>query len=194
MVIGILLATVMSLNILIDQLKSIPDWRRQREVQHPLWLLILTSLLGVMSGYTSLRGLTDFIHRHYQNVALELGQTVKRVPSYNTIRRMMLQVDAHQVGEVFHQWVQALQSVPSGSGLAFDGKVLGSTVSDCQGAQQDYVSVVSASLHEAGWVVGQAVFQHSSGNEIECVRRLLHQLEVKGTWVTLDALHCQKNG
>jgi hypothetical protein len=48
---------------LIEQLKTIPDWRRGRTVQYPLWLM---SLLRVMSGYSSLRGLEGFMQRHAQ--------------------------------------------------------------------------------------------------------------------------------
>ena len=51
----------MGLERLVDDLRTIPDWRRHREVQHPLWLMILMSLLGAMSGYSSLRGLTGSI-------------------------------------------------------------------------------------------------------------------------------------
>jgi hypothetical protein len=46
----------MGVEALMEQLKTIPDWRRGRTVQHPLWLMLLMSLLGVMSGYSSLRG------------------------------------------------------------------------------------------------------------------------------------------
>lgn len=59
----------MSIDDLGRQLKTIPDWRRGRTVQHPLWLMLLLCLLGVMSGYSSLRGLEDFMQRHQQAVA-----------------------------------------------------------------------------------------------------------------------------
>jgi len=61
--------TAMGVEALIEQLKTIPDWRRGRKVQYPLWLMLLLSLLGVMSGYSSLRGLADFMKRHQQEVA-----------------------------------------------------------------------------------------------------------------------------
>ncbi len=166
-----ILKQTMSLEDLIQELKTIPDWRRHREVQHPLWLLILTSLLGVMSGYSSLRGMTDFARRHYQTIAAELEQTVKHAPSYGTMRRMMNEVSGTAVARVFQRWVNPPEAVPAGSGVALDGKALASTVEDCQGAHQDYVSIVSACVHETGWVVGQAAFQHGTGSEIEQVRQ-----------------------
>ena len=184
----------MDLEDLIQELKTIPDWRRHRTVDHPLWLMILTSLIGAMSGYSSLRGMTDFAQRHYQTIATELEQSVTRAPSYSTVRRMMREVSGAAVAKVFHQWVNPPEAVPAGSGVALDGKALASTVQDCHGAHQDYVSIVSACLHETGWVVGQTAFQHGTGSEIEQVRQLVQQLKVKGAWLTLDALHCQKNG
>ena len=78
----------MSVENLVEHLKTIPDWRRGgRPVQYPLWLMLLTSLLGVMSGYTSLRGLADFMQRHQQAVGEYFGLTKKELPKYSTIRR-----------------------------------------------------------------------------------------------------------
>lgn len=55
---------------LIEQLKTIPDWRRGgRTVQHPLWLMLLMCLLALMSGYSSLRGWEEFMQRHPHEVS-----------------------------------------------------------------------------------------------------------------------------
>ena len=62
----------MGVEALIEQLKTIPDWRRGRTVQHPLWLLLM-SLLAVMSGYSSLRGWEDFMKRHQHEVSKLFG-------------------------------------------------------------------------------------------------------------------------
>jgi hypothetical protein len=185
---------MMNLEDLIQELKTIPNWRRHWKVEHPLWLMILTSLIGAMSGDSSLRGMTDFAQQHYQTIAIELEQAVKRAPSYSTVRRMMGEVSGTAVARVFHQWVTPALSVPAGSGVALDGKALASTAEDCHGVHQDYVSIVSACVHETGWVVGQTAFQNGKESEIQQVRQLVQQLKVKGAWLTLDALHCQKNG
>jgi len=70
----------MGVEALIEQLKMIPDWRRGRKVQYPLWLLLLLTLLGVMSGYSSLRGLEDFMQRHQQEVVELFGLTKAKLP------------------------------------------------------------------------------------------------------------------
>lgn len=184
----------MGVEALIEQLKTIPDWRRGRKVQYPLWLMLLMTLLGVMSGCNSLRGLEDFMKRHQVEVAELLGLAKAKLPSYSTLRDMVEHVDAAQVEAVFLNWAHQYLPVEAGDVVSVDGKALASSVVDCHGAQQDFVSVVSACVQRGNWVIGQVSFQNRKGSEIASVRQLLEQLNLSGVWVTLDALHTQKNG
>lgn len=183
----------MAIATLVEQLKTIPDWRRARKVQYPLWLMLLMSLLGVMSGCNSLRGLADFMERHQAEVAEYFALSKQKLPSYATIRRMTQQVDGNWVAQVFRDWARQAYPVAPGTVVAMDDKALASTLQDCHGQQQDYVTVVSACVHEYGWVVAQGSFNHRVGSEIATVRQLIEHLDLKGIWFTLDALHCQKN-
>lgn len=184
----------MGVEALIEQLKTIPDWRRGRAVQYPLWLMLLMTLLGVMSGYSSLRGLADFMHRHQSEVAEHFRLTKAKLPSYCTLREMTQSVDVTAVAGVFQEWARISAPVKVGGAVAMDGKALASTVQDCSGAKQDFVMVVSACVQSWAGVIGQTSFQNGKSSEIGAVRELLYQLDLKGVWVTLDALHCQKNG
>jgi hypothetical protein len=183
----------MGVEALIEQLKTIPDWRRGRKVQYPLWLMLLMSLLGVMSGYSSLRGLEDFMKRHQQEVVELFGLSKAKLPSYSTLRDMAMHVDVLKVAEIFLAWAKQALPIEAGDVVSLDGKALASTLKDCYGAQQDFVSVVSACVQQHDWVIGQFSFHNGKGSEITSVRQLLQQLDVKGVWVTLDALHTQKN-
>jgi len=183
----------MGVEALIEQLKKIPDWRRGRKVQYPLWLMLLMTLLGVMSGYSSLRGLEDFMQRHQQEVVELFGLTKAKLPSYSTLRDMAQHVDARQVAEVFLQWAKQSLPLEAGQVVSLDGKALASTVQECHGNQQDFVTVVSACVQQWDGVIGQLSFHNGKGSEITSVRQLLQQLDMQGVWVTLDALHAQKN-
>jgi type VI protein secretion system component VasF len=44
---------------LIDYLKEIPDERDANGRRHPLWLILLIMILGIMSGYWGYRGLVE---------------------------------------------------------------------------------------------------------------------------------------
>ncbi|NEP08504.1 MAG: ISAs1 family transposase [Okeania sp. SIO4D6] len=183
----------MALNALIDQLKTIPDWRQGgRTVACPLWLMILMSLLGVMSGISSIRGLADFMERHQQEVVEYFELPNVKLPRNSNLRRMLHRVDPADVAQAFHQWADDLCSIETGQAFAFDGKSLGSTVSAPTSAKQDFISVVSACVHQYGWVVAQISFHNGEKSEIGVVQELLTRLDGKGVWVTLDALHTQK--
>lgn len=183
----------MGVDALIEQLKTIPDWRRARKVQYPLWLMLLMSLLGVMSGYSSLRGLEDFMKRHQSEVAELFSLAKAKLPSYSTLHDMAQHIDPQKVAEIFHTWARQACPVAVGDVISIDGKALASTVSDCHGHQQDFVSVVSACVQQWHGVIAQTSFCNGTGSEMSSVRDLLKQLDVHGVWVTLDALHTQKN-
>lgn len=184
----------MGMDALIDQLKTVPDWRRGRKVQHPLWLMLLLCLLGVMSGYSSLRGLEDFMKRHQSEVVELFGLPKAKLPSYSTLRDMSQHVDPAQVATVFLNWANQSAPPEAGQVVSMDGKALASTVHDDHGHGQDFVSVVSACVQQWDGVIGQQSFRNGETSEIVSVRQLLEQLDLKGGWVPLDALHTQKNG
>jgi hypothetical protein len=154
--------------------------------------MLLMTLLGVMSGYSSLRGLADFMARHHAEVADHFKLSKTKPPSYPTIREMAQSVNASAVAIVFQIWAQAAAPVAAGEAVAVDGKALGSTIQDCHGAGQDFVMVVNACVQSWSGVVGQVRFHNGKASEIGAVRSLLEQLDLQGVWVTLDALHCQK--
>ena len=175
--------------------KAYPDWRRGRHpMDYPLWSMLLLSLLRAMSGYTTIRGMSDFMARHYQSVMVYLNHAVKAAPKCSTVQRMTHWGDGEQVSQRFERWAQSDEALKTFQVIAFDGKALGSTVTDCHGHHQDYVTVVSACVHNYGWVAAQVSFATQEDNEIAVARRLLEHLDVRGAWFTLDALHCQKNG
>jgi hypothetical protein len=59
---------------------------------------------------------------------------------------MAQHVDVAYVVAIFMAWA-ATHPIPEGAGIALDGKALGSTVQDCYGSAQNFVSVVSACVH-----------------------------------------------
>lgn len=177
----------MGIDAVVEPLKTIPDGRRGRAVQPPLWVMLLMTLLGVMSGYSSLRGLADLMQRRQQEVADDFGLNQAKLPCYSTLREMTQSVDGTAVAAVFQAWAKTTTPVEAGQAVAMDGKALGRTV-------QDFVMVVSACVQSWAGVIGPLSFHNGKSSEIGAVRALLQQLDLKGVWVTLDALHCQKNG
>jgi hypothetical protein len=178
---------------LIEALQTIPDHRRGAGRRYPLWVLLLLIILGTMSGYRGYRGLARFMQRHQEHLALRLGLPRTALPSYSTIRRLLMDIDFDAVADAFNRWVQGCGLVQPGDNCAIDGKSLKNTVTDVYDAQQNFVNVVSVFQLEQGIVVGQTAFENHDKSEIEVVYELLEALQLSGVTVSLDALHAQKN-
>ena len=86
---------------LIDYLKLIPDCLAPHGLRHPLWLVLLIIIMGMMSGYWGYRQLGRFVERHRRELIARLQIPKARVPSYSVIRRVMLNLDYQELEQVF---------------------------------------------------------------------------------------------
>lgn len=78
---------------LVEELKKIKDFRIDEGKRHPLWLVLLIVIMGTMSGYLGYRALGDFVKRHEGALIQTLKLPKKRVPSYSTIRIVVMGID-----------------------------------------------------------------------------------------------------
>jgi DDE_Tnp_1-associated len=177
---------------LIDYLKQIPDQRVPNGRRHPLWLILLIMILGIMSGYWGYRGLGRFVERHRRQLIEILDIPQARVPSYSTIRRVMMNLDYQAVTQVFNDWASHCTNNQQRQWVALDGKSLKNTVSDCYAKEQNFVMMVSAFSHYRGEILGIKVMENKKQSEIVAVQELLELLNLSGVVFTMDALHCQK--
>ncbi|MGL6337522.1 MAG: ISAs1 family transposase [Waterburya sp.] len=177
---------------LIDYLKQIPDSRDTHGCRHPLWLVLLIIIMGMMSGYWGYRQLGRFVERHRQELIKKLQIPKARVPSYSTIRRVMLELNYEEIQLVFNQWSQQYSLLPSSEWISLDGKSLKNTVSNYDNAEQNFINCVSAFSHQKKLVLGVQMMENKRESEINVVRDLIELLDLTGVVFTFDALHCQK--
>lgn len=175
-----------------DAFAQVPDPRGSRGKRYPLATFLILIVLATMSGYRGYRGIERFMDRHQQVLSQRLGLSRPALPDYSTIRRLMEQIDFHQVAAVLTAWMQQVQWLQSGDDCAIDGKGLANTLVHHTEAQQNFVNVVSLFQLRQGLVVGQQVFENAETSEIEVVYSLIEQLQLTGMVFSLDALHLQK--
>lgn len=70
---------------LVQRLQAIPDYPAARGKPYPLWVMLLLSILGVMSGCQGYQALEDFGTRHYQALCEYLKLSLSRMPSDTTV-------------------------------------------------------------------------------------------------------------
>ncbi len=176
---------------LVDYLKEIPDPRKRKGRHHELWQILLIIIMGIMSGNLGYQGLGRFVERHRRNLIKQLGLKQGTVPSYSTMRRIMMEIDYTKLNAIFNTWASE-QVIGSGEGIAGDGKSLRNTVNNWDNSQQNFISMVSLFSQQQGTVVAMAIMENKKESEINVIQELLTQLKLENHLLTLDALHCQK--
>jgi hypothetical protein len=114
------------------------------------------------------------------------------VPSYSTIRRILIGVDFDQLAASFNQWAKNYVELDTSEWCGIDGKSLKGTVCDYKSEYQNFVSVVSVFAGKRGLVLGMDKLDNKQASEITTVQNLITALDIKGVVLSLDALHCQK--
>ena len=178
---------------LLDLLADIPDPRRAEGKLYKLPHVLLFSILAIVCGSNSYRGVVTFIDVHRSKLNQVFGLTWRRAPAHTAIRYILQGLDPIAVEAAFRRHagqLHAARKLGQGS-IALDGKTLrGSfdTFHDRAAAQ-----ILSAFATDTALVLAHVDIAEKS-NEIPAAQALLAELGVDpATIVTLDALHCQKD-
>jgi hypothetical protein len=177
---------------LIEHLKQVKDFRTTDGRRHPLWLVLLLVIMGTLSGYVGYRAWGDFVKRHRHALIQTFGSYRHGVPSYSTIRRVLMGIDFDTLAQAFHQWAKNSVQVEQSQWYGIDGKSIKGTVCDDRSEYQNFVSIVSVFACQRGLVVGMDKLDNQETSEIVTVQNLIAALDIQGVVLSLDALHCQK--
>lgn len=176
---------------LIEALQSVPDYRKARGKRHPLWVMLVTIVMGNLAGYWGNRPLAAFADRYGHEIAQLLQVELSAMPSYSTFRRAYVNLDFEALSTAFSQWMSQHHSVDENS-YAVDGKRIAQTVIGEDGKRR-FVGLVSVFAQQQGITVALAGLTEKDNSEIKVVQYLFETLELSGAVVTLDAAHTQKN-
>ncbi len=96
---------------LMSLLEAVPDPRRAEGKLYKLPHVLLFSILAIVTGCNSYRGIVTFIdvHRHSLNAAFDL--TWRRAPAHTAIRYILQKLDPKAVEDAFRRHAAQLQTV-----------------------------------------------------------------------------------
>ena len=176
----------------LSLLATIPDPRRAEGKRYQLPHVLLFSILAIVSGANSYRGVRTFIMVHRQRLNKAFKLRWKRPPSYTALRYILQGLSATDVEKVFRKHAANLNLDVAGSTariIAFDGKTLKGSFDNFNDIKVK--QVLSAFAIDTALVLAHIEIDEKS-NEIPAVQKLLAELDVAGHIVTCDAMHCQK--
>ena len=178
---------------LLAALEEIPDPRRRQGRRYPLPHLLLFSMLAVLAGATSYRGILVFIGVHRERLNAVFGAGLHRAPAVNTLRALFQALDPAELEAAFRNHARALHDGVPASGrrvIALDGKTLRRSFDHLH--DRAAAHVLSAFAGEAASILAHREVR-GAPDEVPAAQALIEDLGVRGALFTADALHCQKN-
>lgn len=176
---------------LYQEFSKLPDFRRAQGRSHELAMVMIIITMAVMSGYTGLRAMGDFVKKNKKDLLALFRPKRDKLPSYHTITRVLSNIQFDDLIKVFSRWAAKYVTIDLGTLCSIDGKAIGGTVKNPNNKFQEYTNVVSVFASERKQVLKIGKVKDKS-SEITRVQEMLKILDLEGMVLTLDALHCQK--
>ena len=178
---------------LLDLLAEVPDPRRGQGQKYKLPYVLLFSILAIVTGCNSCRGIVTFIDVHRRRLNTAFGLKWHRAPAHTAVRYILQGLDPAAVETSFRRHAALLQAARATSeqgSIALDGKTLRGSFDNFH--ERAAIQVLSAFATDTALVLAHIDISGKS-NEIPAAQALLAEPGVpSSTIVTLDALHCQK--
>jgi hypothetical protein len=165
---------------LLGCLAALPDPRRRQGRRYPLPAILGLVLMGMLHGRDSLRGGWVWARQHWSLLWRPLGGRSPHFPSYNTVRTLLLSLDADDVDRRLQPWLSRLLDHPLG-GISADGKVLRGSKRD----QLPALHVVSLVAHDCASILAQR--QAVDGDEVGALLVLLAEVPLAQRTISMDA-------
>lgn len=178
---------------LLAALNEVPDPRRAEGKRYPLPYLLLFTVLALLSGARSYRGILIFLKQRRVLLNQVFGTEWKRAPALNTLRTVLQALQTKALEAAFRGHAQGVL-LPADQGqrptIALDGKVLRGSCDHLNDRKAAQVLMAFAAPHAI--LLAHTEIDDTS-NEIPAAQQMIRDLGLTGVIFTADALHCQKN-
>jgi hypothetical protein len=192
-----------SFSAFLALLGGIPDPRRREGKIYDLAHVLLFSILAIVTGANSYRGIHTFIETHRSRLNAAFGLSWRRAPAYTAIRYILRGLAPEAVELAFRKHAGLLEAAkafaeapdtepPAASRrvIAIDGKTLKHSFDNFN--DRKAAQLLSAFSTGSALILAHVEIDAKT-NEIPAAQDLLSELDLDGRIVTLDAMHCQKN-
>lgn len=165
--------------------------RTRYEYANVLFIVVL----ALLSNAKSYRQIAKFITVHYDELAILLDLHWGRVPAYTTLRDIIRGIDYSELEALFREHASylsgelSLDNSRSFVQICFDGKTLRG--SDIASDGHRLIQFLNGYMVDSGLIICHAAIDTKT-NEIPTFQKILKELAISHSLLTLDAMHCQK--
>ena len=168
--------------------EEITDPRINRGANYPLMEMIFLTLCATIcdaDGWADVerygKAKLDWLRKFFP---FEFG-----IPSHDTLGRVFSRLDTVAFYAALQSWTSDIASSIKGQTVAFDGKTVRGSF-DAATSQSAFHLITAWACGLRLCIAVKSV--DSKSNEIPAVQQLIEQLDLAGSVVTADAMHCQK--
>jgi len=171
-----------------EELKTLKDKRRGQGQVHKIDVVLMITIIATMSGYQGYRAIGDFSIRYKKELIKYLELEKGKVPSFPTIRRVLMEVNHKKFGDIFTKWMKYYMKKSNSQWVAVDGKAIKGTKQKEEDKKLAHLVSFFASDSQEILIARKTA---SKSNEIPLVQEMMQEFPLKDMIITLDALHCQ---
>ena len=183
----------MSKPAIVEAFAKLEDPRRSAGKRHTQTLCLALFTLAVVAGNQGFLAMGDWLKSYRDQLMDWFEPPKRRLPSYSTIRRVLLNVDYRDYSECLAEFFEIAPEV--GETIAMDGKVLkGSFLREDDNLHckpHPAIMLVSAYIVERGLILPTYEVERKT-NEITALPKFIEQLALKGVVFAFDAINTQK--
>ena len=110
-----------------EELRTLKDKRRGQGQVHKIDVVLIVTIMATMSGYQGYRAIGDFALRYEKEIIKYLQLEKERVPSFPTIRRVLMEINHKKFGDIFTKWMKYYMKKSNSQWIAVDGKAIKGT-------------------------------------------------------------------
>jgi len=172
---------------IISHFSSIADPRIERRKQHKLKDIFFITLCASICGADNWVAIETF-GKAKEGWFTKLLSLQNGIPSHDTFGNVFALINTDEFCHCFSRWVHDLRQICELDIINIDGKCLRRSLDTS--SNKAAIFMVSAWSSSNQLVLGQQRVDDKS-NEITAIPKLLLQLDISGSVITLDAMGCQ---
>jgi len=174
---------------IIRYFNDIDDPRTGNACRHKFCDIMTISLLCALCGGETAVDMADFGHAK-ADFLREFLELPNGTPCHDTFSRVFRLIKPASFQHLFDKYrADFAQDRDARRAIAMDGKEMRRSFD--RAADKTGLNVVTAFAHGARLSLG-VIESTKAGGEILALRKLIKMLDIKGTMITADALHCQR--
>ena len=151
--------------------------------------VIKIMILGLLCRLQTMKDIQVWATSKAVSVMLSEKFEIKKIPCYSHFTNIVGLINSEELNKIFMEFFCKLVETVVGKTIAIDGKTVCSTAN--MSKYKSPLHIASAFVVENGITIGQLAAE-GKGKEIPCVQELIRLLDISGSTVVTDALHCQK--